>query len=102
MQGKTTETTYSNARQNFARLMDKVTNDREVVFINRQSQKGRVQRVALVDADELAGLEETAHLLRSPKNAARLLKALKRALGGKGKAVKPSTVAALKRDIGLG
>lgn len=101
MQGKTTETTYSNARQNFARLMDKVTNDREVVFINRQPQKGRAQRVALVDADELAGLEETAHLLRSPRNAARLLKALERALG-KGKSVKPSTVAALKRDIGLG
>jgi antitoxin YefM len=100
MQAKIVETTYSNARQNFARLMDKVANDREVVFINRQSQKGRVQRVALVDADELAGLQETAHLLRSPKNAARLLRALERALKGKGKAVK-STVAALKRDIGL-
>jgi hypothetical protein len=48
MRDKALETTYSSARQNFARLMDKVANDREVVFINRQSQKGRVQRVALV------------------------------------------------------
>jgi len=102
MQAKSLETTYSSARQNFARLMDKVANGREVVFINRQSQKGHTQRVALVDADELAGLQETAHLLRSPKNAARLLKALERALGSKGKAIKPTTVAALKRDIGLG
>ena len=102
MLAKTLETTYSNARQHFARLMDKVANDREVVFINRRSRKGRTQRVALVDADELAGLQETAHLLRSPRNAARLLKALERALKSKGKAVKPTTVAALKRDIGLG
>ena len=100
MQGKTVETTYSSARQNFARLMDKVTNDREVVFINRRSQKGRAQRVALVDAGELAGLQETAHLLRSPKNAGRLLRALEKALRGKG--VKTSTVAALRRDVGLG
>jgi antitoxin YefM len=102
MQAKSTETTYSNARQNFARLMDKVTNDREVVFINRHSQAGSAQRVALVDAQELAGLQETAHLLRSPKNAARLLKALERALGIKRKSAKPSTVAFLKRSLGLG
>jgi antitoxin YefM len=35
--------------------------------------------VALVAADELAGLLETAHLLRSPANAERLLTALTRA-----------------------
>ena len=101
MPAKTTETTYSNARQNFAGLMDKVSNDREVVFINRHSTARGTQRVALVDAEELAGLLETAHLLRSPKNAARLLKALERALGVKGKRVMPKTVAALKRSLGL-
>jgi antitoxin YefM len=37
--------------------------------------------VALVAADELEGLLETAHLLRSPRNAARLLSALERARG---------------------
>jgi antitoxin YefM len=37
--------------------------------------------VALVAADELEGLLETAHLMRSPRNAARLLSALERARG---------------------
>ena len=92
------ETTYSNARQQLARLMDQVSEGREVVFISRQGKKAR-QRVALVAADELAGLLETAHLFRSPKNAQRLLTALGRALGNK---VKPSTIDQLKHDIGLG
>ncbi|MCP9818173.1 hypothetical protein KBZ18_01540 [Synechococcus sp. Cruz-9H2] len=35
--------------------------------------------LALVAADELEGLLETAHLLRSPRNAERLLSALERA-----------------------
>jgi len=41
------------------------------------------RKVALVPADELAGLIETAHLLRSPKNAQRLLTVLRRAVGRK-------------------
>jgi antitoxin YefM len=52
--------------------------------------------VALVPADELAGLVETAHLLRSPRNARRLLEALHRA--GRRKA-KPESVADLRREI---
>jgi PHD/YefM family antitoxin component YafN of YafNO toxin-antitoxin module len=44
------ETTYSTVRQKLARLMDKASNGREVVFINRGSQKGRTQRGALVAA----------------------------------------------------
>jgi antitoxin YefM len=54
--------------------------------------------VALISAEELAGLEETAHLLRSPKNAERLLAALTRALG---RTVKPSRVEDLRRELGL-
>ena len=49
-------------------------------------------------ASELAGLVETAHLLGSPRNAARLMKAFGRAKGGKGK---PSTLAKLLRDLGI-
>jgi antitoxin YefM len=56
-------------------LMDRVVEDREVVMVRRR-QGGDV---ALVAADELEGLLETAHLLRSPRNAARLLSALERA-----------------------
>ena len=52
--------------------MDRAVQDREVVMVRRR--KGG--DVALVAADELAGLLETAHLLRSPANAERLLTAL--------------------------
>ena len=68
-------TTYTNARANLARLCDEVTKNQEVVVISRRG----VEDVALISAEELASLAETAHLLRSPKNAERLLKALDRA-----------------------
>lgn len=88
------ETTYTQARAEFARLLDRVAEDHEVVTIRR---RGRA-RVAMVNADELASLLETAHLLRSPRNASRLLSALQRALRGSGRR---STVASLRRDLGL-
>jgi antitoxin YefM len=88
------DTTYTDARENLAKLLDRVTGDREVVFIRR---RGR-EKVALVAADELEGLMETAHLLRSPRNAARLLSALRRALRGSGK---PESVEKLRQDLGL-
>ncbi len=49
-------------------------------------------------AAELAGLMETAHLLRSPKNAQRLLTALRRA---DNRTLKPGSVEKLRREIGL-
>jgi len=45
---------------------------------HRETRGRGAKDVALVPADELAGLEETAYLLRSPKNARRLLTALRR------------------------
>lgn len=74
------ETTYSQAREKLASLMDRVTDDLEVVIITRRGGK----RVALVDATEYEGLLETAHLLRSPRNAERLLLALDQARRGEG------------------
>jgi antitoxin YefM len=88
------EASYTEARQNLARILDRVTQDRDVVLIRR---RGR-ERVALVAADELQGLLETAHLLRSPRNASRLRAALKRALQGK---IRPRSVARLRHDLGL-
>jgi len=73
----TIETTYSAARDQLRALMDTVVEDREVVLVRRRNGGD----VALVAADELEGLLETAHLLRSPRNAARLLSALERARG---------------------
>ena len=48
---------------------------------------------------QMVGENETAHLLRSPANAKRLLPALQRA---KGRKAKTSTVEQLRREIGLG
>ncbi|MGB8259234.1 MAG: type II toxin-antitoxin system prevent-host-death family antitoxin [Terracidiphilus sp.] len=66
------ETTYTALREKLAGFLDRVTDDREVVIVRRRGARD----VAMIAADELAGLMETAHLLRSPKNAARLLRAL--------------------------
>lgn len=70
------ETSYTEARANFAKLCDRVTQDRETVIIKRRG----AEDVALIAADELSSLEETAYLLRSPENARRLLTALNDAL----------------------
>ena len=88
------QTTYSNARANFARLLDQVTEQQEIVIINRRGSED----VALVAVSELSSLLETAHLLRSPKNAQRLMTALKRAMGEK---LKPQTMESLRKDIEL-
>jgi antitoxin YefM len=89
-----TETTYTNLRQSLASVLDRVANDHEVVIVVRKGKK----RVAMVPADELAGLIETAHLLRSPKNARRLLTALRRAVSRKGR---PESLDKLRRELGL-
>ena len=89
-----TETTYTNARANFANLCDDVASTRDAVIIHRRGAAD----VALVAADELKSLLETAHLLRSPKNAERLLRALARA---KGRRHRPESVAKLRRELGL-
>ncbi|MGH9842250.1 MAG: type II toxin-antitoxin system Phd/YefM family antitoxin [Blastocatellia bacterium] len=88
------QTTYSNARENFASLLEKVTADREIVIISRRG----FEDVALVTASELSSLLETAHLMRSPKNAQRLLKALHRA---QARTLKPQPLEKLRRDLGL-
>ena len=88
------QTTYTNARANFAGICDEVTQNREIVIIRRR--KG--SSVAMIAADELQSLVEGAHLMRSPRNAERLLSALERALKGGGKA---SSVESLRSDVGL-
>lgn len=90
----TIETTYTKARAHLAALCDEVTATREPIIIRRRGRED----VALVSAAELRGLEETAHLLRSPKNARRLLTAMKRA---RDKKLPTSTVKALRQELGL-
>jgi antitoxin YefM len=89
-----TVTTYTSARASFAKLCDEVASTREPVIIRRRG----AEDVALVSAEELASIMETAHLLRSPRNAERLLTALSRAQEGE---LSPSTVEELRRELGL-
>jgi len=90
----TIQTTYTQARDGLAKLLDQVTHNREVVVIHRRGE----EEVAMIAASELESLMETAYLLRSPANAERLLTALGRALKGDGEAL---TIAALRNEVNL-
>lgn len=96
------QTTYTKARENLAFLLDKVVNDREIIIIERRDKPN----VALIAEDELASLKETAYLLKSPKNAARLLGALKWSKSRDEEILKPvpvdEAIASLKQELGFG
>ncbi|MBD2385799.1 type II toxin-antitoxin system Phd/YefM family antitoxin [Cylindrospermum sp. FACHB-282] len=88
------QTNLTDARNNLSELCEQVITDREVVIITRQDG----ENVALIAADELDSLLETTYLLRSPKNAARLLTALER---GKSRTLKPQNINELCQELGI-
>ena len=88
------ETTYTQLRENLASILNRVVDDQEVVIVRRKG----AEDVALIPASELASILETSYLLRSPKNAQRLLRALRRAEKREGK---PKSLDKLRREIGL-
>ncbi len=88
------ETTYTQLRNQLASVLDRVSEEQEVVIVRR---KGSTD-VALIPADELSAIMETAHLLRSPKNARRLLRAFRRAGKADGK---PEPLDKLRREMKL-
>jgi antitoxin YefM len=90
----TLQTTYTDARARLAALLDRAGDDRETVIITRRDHAD----VALIAADELRSLEETAHLMRSPANARRLLQALERSLASD---VTPMSIDELREQSGL-
>jgi len=90
-----TETSYTSLRENLSSVLDRVFDDQEIVIVRRKGAKD----VALVPAGELAGLLETAHLLRSPRNSTRLLTALRRSELGRSK---HGTIEQLRREIQVG
>lgn len=97
-----TQTTYTQARENLADLLDRVVDDKEVIVIKRRGERN----VALISEEELSSLLETAYLLRSPKNAARLLSALEWSKSNDGEPVEPKTaeqaIESLKQELGIG
>lgn len=70
--------TASEARKNFFPLIEQVNDDRTAIEIT--SKRGNA---VLISAAEYASLEETAHLLRSPANAAHLLESIAQHRAGK-------------------
>ncbi len=71
---------YSAARANLAKSMDRVCEDHEPLIITRNGE----QSVVMLSLDDYKALEETAYLLRSPTNAKRLLAAVAQLADGKG------------------
>jgi antitoxin YefM len=78
--------TYTAAREGLASAMDQVCQDRAPVVITRN----RDQAVVMMSLEDYEELQETAHLLRSPTNARRLLAAIHALESGKGKRRKVS------------
>ena len=64
--------TYTQVRQNFSETMDKVCEDHAPIIITRQNERP----VVMISLEDYNAIEETLYLLKSPKNAARLSKAL--------------------------
>lgn len=76
-----TTISYTEARERLASVWDETISTREPVVIDRRGHES----VVLLPASEWQGLLETAHLLRSPANARRLLSALNRLEQGEGR-----------------
>jgi antitoxin YefM len=72
--------TYTNARQNLAKTMEKVCQDHSPVIITRKMNDS----VVIMSLEDYKSLEETAYLLRSPKNMRRLVESISQLENGNG------------------
>lgn len=89
-----TTATYSHAREHLAKLWDEIEDSQDPIILRRRGHED----MAILPARELRSLQETAHLLRSPRNAARLLAALNRSKRSEGTEV---DLESLAREFGL-
>ncbi len=74
-----THVSYTELRQNLARYLDEAVDSRASITITRPGGKGNV---VMISEAEFAGWQETVHLLSSPRNAERLLRAVREAEAG--------------------
>ncbi len=81
--GRMETTSYSNLRQNLAKLLDSVTEDHTPILITRDRGK---PAAVLMSLEDFSSYEETRHLLGNPRNAARLVEATSELDGGGGEA----------------
>ncbi len=70
---------YTELRQKLAKYMDEVCDSRAALHVTRQNARS----VVMLSEEEYSGMLETLHLLRSPANAKRLLRSIKKANAGK-------------------
>jgi antitoxin YefM len=71
---------YTTARQNLAKTMEKVCRDHAPMIITRKSSES----VVIMSLEDYEALEETAYLLRSPKNSRRLIESISQLANGEG------------------
>jgi antitoxin YefM len=71
---------YTAARANLAKTMEKVVNDHDPVIITRK----RETPVVMISLEDFQAMEETAYLLRTPANARHLLESIAELETGKG------------------
>lgn len=64
--------TYTQVRNNFSETMNKVCQNHMPIIITRQNQTP----VVMMSLEDYNAIEETLHLMKSPKNAMRLMKAM--------------------------
>ncbi len=72
--------TYTNARQNLAKTMEKVCQDHSPIIVTRKT----TDSVVIMSLEDYEALEETAYLLRSPKNTRRLIESIAQLEEGQG------------------
>jgi antitoxin YefM len=72
--------TYTAARQNLAKTMEKVCRDRAPVIVTRRTSDS----VVIMSLEDYEALEETAYLLRSPRNTRRLIESIAQLENDKG------------------
>ena len=89
-----TTISYTEAREQLATVWDRSVATREPVVISRRG----AESVVLLPLEEWEGIQETAHLLRSPANSRRLLSALLRFEAGEGEVMTPDQI---KTHVGV-
>ena len=71
---------YTRLRSDLASQMDRVCEDHTPIIVTRKASAS----VVMISLDDYEALQETSYLLRSPKNARRLLESMSQLETGKG------------------
>ncbi len=72
--------TYTEAREKLSDIIEKVCEDHDPIIITKRRDKA----VVIMSLEDYESLKETSYLLRSPRNARRLLESIKELEEGKG------------------